>query len=224
MKRIILGVVLTPVVLLLALILRGTVFAPTYDVPSIAAAPPYKDAALMERAWSLPVASTFDRRVVAQSNGSVCGPSSLANVLRSFGDASASQDTVLEGTGKCRTGMCLMGLTLDELADIARQKSSRKVTVHRDLDLEQFRVHLRRTNDRARRYTINFHRGLLFGKGHGHHSPIAAYLEAEDLVFVLDVNADFGPWLVPSERLFKAMDSVDGSSGKKRGLIEISTD
>ena len=39
------------------------------------------------------------------------------------------------------------------------------------------------------------------------------------LVLVLDVNADFGPWLVTSERLFTAMDSVDSSSGKKRGLL-----
>lgn len=36
---------------------------------------------------------------------------------------------------------------------------------------------------------------------------------------MLDVNDKFGPWLVSSERLFRAMDSVDSSSGKKRGLL-----
>jgi len=66
---------------------------------------------------------------------------------------------------------------------------------------------------------VNFHRGLLFGKGTGHHSPIAGYLEAEDLVLVLDVNEKFGPWLVSSERPFRAMDSIDSSSGTKRGLL-----
>jgi hypothetical protein len=199
--------------------LRATVFAPRYDVPSIAATPQYQDGPLLERAWALPVAKTYDHRVVWQSNGSVCGPASVANLLRSLGDAGASQATVLDGTGKCRTGLCIPGLTLDELADIARRKTNRKITVVRDIGIEELREHLRRTNDLTRRYLVNFHRGLLFGKGVGHHSPIAGYLEAEDLVLVLDVNDSFGPWLVSTPRLFRAMDSVDGSSGKKRGLI-----
>jgi hypothetical protein len=116
--------------------------------------------------------------------------------------------------------MCFVGLTLDEVAELVRRRG-RKATVHRDLDLAAFRAQLKRTNDPSRRFLVNFHRGLLFRRGHGHHSPIAGYLEAEDLVFVLDVNGDFGPWLVSSERLFGAVDSIDESSGKKRGLIEI---
>jgi hypothetical protein len=36
---------------------------------------------------------------------------------------------------------------------------------------------------------------------------------------VLDVNEKFKPWLVKSERLFKAIDTAD--SGKKRGLLRI---
>jgi hypothetical protein len=59
----------------------------------------------------------------------------------------------------------------------------------------------------------------LFGKGVGHHSPIAGYLEDRDLVFVLDVNAKFGPWLVPSERLYQAMNAPDASTGAQRGLL-----
>jgi hypothetical protein len=72
-----------------------------------------------------------------------------------------------------------------------------------------------------RRYLVNFQRGLLFGKGVGHHSPIAGYLEDQDLVFVLDVNGRFGPWLVPGERLFQAMNSPDSSTGASRGLLLI---
>jgi hypothetical protein len=219
-KRVAIGVVLVPLLLFVAIILRGTVFAPTFDVPSIKDTSAYQAPALIDRAWALPVAKTYDHRVVAQSNGSVCGPSSLANIFRSLGDASASQDTVLDGSGKCGTGICFLGLTLDEVGELVRRKG-RKVTVLRDLDLAAFREQMKRTNDPARRFMINFHRGLLFGKGTGHHSPIAGYLEAEDLVFVLDVNEKFGPWLVSTERLFKAMDSVDSSSGKKRGLLEI---
>jgi hypothetical protein len=219
-KRVVIGIVLVPLLLVVAVILRGTVFAPTFDVPSIKDTSAYQDPALVDRAWALPVAKTYDHRVVSQSNGSVCGPSSLANIFRSLGEGSASQDTVLAGSGKCGTGICFMGLTLDEVAELVRRKG-RKVTVVRDLDLAAFRAQMKRTNDPTRRFMINFHRGLLFGKGTGHHSPIAGYLEAEDLVFVLDVNEKFGPWLVSTERLFKAMDSVDSSSGKKRGLLEI---
>jgi hypothetical protein len=199
--------------------LRATVFAPRFDVPSIAATPQYQDPALLDRAWALPVAATFDRRVVSQTNGSVCGPSSVANILRSSGTTDASQAKVIDGTGYCWTGLCIPGLTLDELADLARKKTAKTVTVLRDLTREELRAHLLRSNDPSRRYLVNFHRGLLFGKGTGHHSPIAGYLEAEDLVLVLDVNGKFGPWLVSSERLFRAMDSVDSSSGKKRGLL-----
>jgi len=33
----------------------------------------------------------------------------------------------------------------------------------------------------------------LLSSGGGHHSPLGGCLEAEDLVFVLDVNEKFGP-------------------------------
>jgi hypothetical protein len=220
-RRIILGVVASVVLFFAYFVLRATVFAPTFDVPSIAATPEYKDGALLDRAWSLPVAATYGRTVRSQSNGSVCGPASVANALRSLGDGSATQATVLDGSGKCGSGVCFLGLTLDEVGDLARHKSGRTVTVIRDIGIDELRTHLRRANDPARRYLVNFHRGLLFGKGVGHHSPIAGYLEKEDLVLVLDVNDRFGPWLVATPRLFRALDTVDGSSGKKRGLIVI---
>jgi hypothetical protein len=204
---------------LTALFLRGTVFAPRFDVVSIATAAEYQDPRLLDRAWALPVATTYAHSVVSQSNGSRCGPSTLANAFRSLADSAPSEGAVLAGTGMCITGYCIPGVTLDELATLARKKTQHKVTVLRDLSLDEFRQHLRRSNDPSRRYAINFQRGLLFGKGTGHHSPIAGYLEDRDLVFVLDVNAKYGPWLVSSERLYEAMDSVDSSSGKKRGML-----
>ena len=66
---------------------------------------------------------------------------------------------------------------------------------------------------------MNFSRKLIFGAGVGHHSPIGGYLEDEDLVFVLDVNPDYRPWLVERKRLFAAMDTDDGDN--KRGLLLI---
>ncbi|MDQ0136802.1 hypothetical protein J2T08_004741 [Neorhizobium galegae] len=174
---------------------------------------------LMDRAWTLPVAATFGRNVTWQSNGSRCGPASIANAFRSVGEDETTEAEVLDGTGMCWTGFCIIGLTLDELADLARMKTERKVSVLRDLTADEFREHMKHANDPARRYIVNFTREKIFGAGAGHHSPIGGYLEAEDLVLVLDVNEDYKPWLVERQRLFSAMDTLDGD--KKRGLLLI---
>jgi hypothetical protein len=173
----------------------------------------------VEKAWALPAASTFKRELTWQSNPSLCGPASIANALRSLGETATSETAVLAGTGHCWTGFCFMGLTLDELGDVTRLKTNRTVSVLRDLSPEQFQQHLRRANEPGRRYIINFNRKEIFGAGTGHHSPIGGYLEAEDLVFVLDVNRDYQPWLIERARLFAAMDTWDGK--KKRGLLLI---
>lgn len=174
---------------------------------------------LIDRAWRLPVAATFQRKVSWQSNGSRCGPAAIANAYRSLGEGASTEGKVLAGTGRCWTGICILGLTLDELAEVARANTRRKVTVLRDLNEDQFREHMRRSNDPGRRYIVNFSREQIFGAGVGHHSPIGGYLEDGDLVFVLDVNSDYQPWLVERKRLFAAVDTLDGH--KKRGLILI---
>jgi Phytochelatin synthase len=174
----------------------------------------------IERAWQLPVASTFNREMEWQSNASLCGPASLANIFRSLGDDNTARvETVLAGTGRCPMGVCILGLTLDELADVARRNTGRTVTVLRDLSPAEFREHMKLANDPSRRYIINFSRKAIFGSGAGHHSPVGGYLEAEDLVFVLDVNREFQPWLIERARLYDAMNTFDGHA--KRGLLLI---
>ena len=182
----------------------------------------YQDAALLSRAWALPVAQIYQHDGVDyQGNGSFCGPTSAVNVLRSLGTA-ADQKSILDGTDEHpHFGIIFGGITLDHLADVVRKKSGKKVSVLRDLTLEQFRAEMARANDPALRYIVNFHRGPLFATGGGHHSPIGGYLAAEDLVLVVDVNAKYHPWLVPTARLYEAVDTVDKSTGKKRGLLRI---
>lgn len=194
-----------------------------YDVVSIRELPSYQDPQLLERAWALPVAASYGPDALQfQAKRSYCGPTSLANVMVSLGlDDDATPEAVLEGTGYCWIGQCIPGLTLDELGEIAQQQLDAEVLLLRDLDLASFREHMRNSNDPQRRYVINFLRGPLFRQGGGHHSPIGGYLEQEDLVFVLDVNAEFQPWLVETERLFAAMDTIDSSTEQKRGLLLI---
>ena len=78
----------------------------------------------------------------------------------------STEPEVLAGTGRCwLLGFCIPGLTLDELADVARVHSTRRVTVLRDLTEDAFRTLLREANDPARRYIVNFSRDRIFGAG-----------------------------------------------------------
>ena len=102
-----------------------------------------------------------------QSNQSLCGPASIANILRSFGESTDTESKVLAHTTKCWSGICFLGLSLDELADVTRTATKRSVTVLRDLTPEAFRDELRHVNDPNRRYVINFTRAPIFGSGVG---------------------------------------------------------
>lgn len=181
----------------------------------------FQDPTLLEEAWALPVAKTFPHPPLSQTNPSACGPTAVANVLRSSALTTTSDEVAAHGAG-CFCGICIGGLTLSQLATAARASAPGwTVTELHPASLEEFRAALRQANEPSRRLIINFTRRPLFGAGGGHHSPIGGYLEAEDLVFVLDVNESFGPWLVSSARLFEAMDTVDASSGEKRGLLQM---
>src|SRR5262245_52243260 len=142
---------------------------------------------LLAAAWRLPVAAIYrDTRLEWQKPRALCGPTSIANALRSFG-TEVDRDTLLDGTGLSTLfGYRLAGMTLDQLAEVVRAKSTRRATVLRDLDLGAFIEHLRLANDPARRYIVNFSRHGAGGHGGGHHSPIAGYLEDADRALVLD--------------------------------------
>lgn len=202
-----------------ALVPHASIGTPT--VVSIKSSHDYQNPALLKKAWALPVAQLYARKIEFQRNGSVCGPASLANVAHSLGQ-STDQKTILRDTGTATVlGYLPRGLTLDQLAAIAALKLGHKVTVLRNLTLAQFREELVRVNDTSRRYIVNFTRAPLFGVGGGHFSPVAGYLPDENLVFVLDVNDQYEPWLTTPERLYEAMDTVDADANAKRGLLLI---
>ena len=191
------------------------------NVVSIKETSAYQNPALLAAAWQLPVAALYRADIEYQRNGSVCGPTSVANVLHSM-QRPGDQASVLKASGLTTVmGYLPQGITLDQMAEVSAQSTGGHVSVLRDLSLANFREHLRQSNDPAHRYIINFTRAPLFGSGGGHHSPIAGYLAEQDLVLVLDVNEQYGAWLVTPERLFEAMDTLDAGAGKKRGLLLI---
>jgi hypothetical protein len=223
-SRIFVGALVAGVALLAAFGAKSN-FAPNQfaNVSSIEKTREYQDPALLARAWQLPVAATYRAsQYDYQHNQSFCGPTSVVDIVRSMGRRQ-TQDTVLEGSEVWTLFGYVVpaGMTLDEEASLVRLKTGLPVKVLRDLDLAAFRAELSHLNDLSRRYVINFSRGPLFGRGHGHHSPLLGYLTDDDLVFVGDVNRDFGPWLVKPERLFEAMNTIDDSSGKKRGMLVV---
>jgi hypothetical protein len=188
-------------------------------VPSIERSRSYQDPALLRVAWGLPVASRYGRYSFEfQSNQSVCGPASVANMLHSLGERSTQEQVLASSPKQAWFGYLLGGLTLDQLGDLMSRRTGRPVRILRGLDLAEFRAEMRLVNDPSRRVVANFHRGPLFGRGHGHISPVLAYLPDRDLVLVGDVNAEYRPFLVSTERFWRAVDTIDPDSGKKRGL------
>lgn len=221
------AVVLAILIAVLAFRIVPLLLAPNAHagVASIESGRDYRDDVALAAAWALPVAATYDRQGYEyQVNQSFCGPASLANLLRSTG-RKLTQAQIVEG-GPYRTwfGYLVPGLTLDELAELLRLRGGKPVTVIRDVSLAEFRRHMARTNDPSRRYVVNFHRGPLFGRGHGHFSPILGYLADRDLVLVGDVNAAYRPFLVSSEILWRGTDTVDSETGKERGLAWMSVE
>ena len=183
----------------------------TAAAPSIKSHPTWQRADLLAKAWALPVAKLY---APLQSQGftSICGPTSVSNVLRSM--------RVRAGKNPLK-GFGVRAMSLEQVANESADVVPTGWTVRavRPASADELRAELRASNDQRRRLITNFARSSLFGGGSGHHSPIGGYLEEEDLAFVLDVNAGYGPWLVSTERLFDAMNTVaDWSTGKTRGL------
>src|SRR5262249_36785157 len=130
-------------------------------VVSIETTETYKDPALIAKAWQLPVAATYRAaQFDFQRNQSFCGPTSVVDVLRSFGRKSTQSD-VLDGS-KVWTVLGYVvpaGMTLDEEADLLSLRTGAPVKVLRDLDLASFRAELPRMNNTSLRYIVNFSRG-----------------------------------------------------------------
>lgn len=166
---------------------------------------------MLERAWALPSAQRY-QPLLSQSVLSICGPTSVANVLRSMG--------VDRGKNPFKR-LGLRAMSLDQVTDesAAVVPDGWRVETVRVPDVDALRAELRASNEPTHRTIANFSRRVLFGHGGGHHSPLGGYLEDEDLVFVLDVNRSYGPWLVSAERLLEAMSTTDRGDGRSRGLV-----
>lgn len=176
----------------------------------------YRDRVLIEEAIRAPVARAYlGQAFEYQPSGPFCGPTSVRNVLNSMEHGVNRLVATREIDAR--------GSTLDEEASLLERQSNAPVVLRRDLDFATFKTILQGANDPRQRLIINFHRAPMFARGAGHFSPILAYLSAQDLVLVGDVNPSYGIYLVESRRLFEAMDTVDPATGQKRGIVAVSS-
>jgi hypothetical protein len=175
----------------------------------------------LERALGAAPAQTYLSDFRFQQTGSTCGPASLRNVLTSFGDAIASE-RALFGDDRLSWWKALgTGMTLDELAALARANTSRQVEVLRPETLHEFQAALSGVNMPGSRLIVNFDRAPLFGVAVGHFSPVGGYDPATGLVTLLDVTEGYGFSLVPDRLLFDATRTIDPMAGRARGLLRI---
>lgn len=161
-----------------------------------------------------------------QSTGSFCGVASSVTVLGALGTPQSQRAFFTEEASAVRPMMSVMfgGMSLPELAGLLEAHELATRAVHAaDSSLDEFRAVIQRNLRTADDYLlVNYQREVL-GQGRvGHISPIGAYDTESDTVLILDTAAHKYPhtW-VPVPMLFSAMDTVDGSSGKTRGYVEV---
>ncbi len=115
------------------------------------------------------------------------------------------------------------GLTLDELACIARCNGATTEVTHADRSsIDAFRAALTRTatHPEGPFLVAAYSRKVMGQTGEGHFSPIAGWHPSRDLVLILDVaRFKYPPHWVPVERLWLAMQAWDAACGEARGWM-----
>jgi hypothetical protein len=159
-----------------------------------------------------------------QEHWSSCGPASLRNVLGSLGRPVARERDLFDDDTGGWLRMWLTGMTLDEVAALAKEADIGRIRVWRDFSESQFRDLLASLDSPERRLIANFDRAPLHGVSLGHFSPIAGYDPTSNRVVLLDVTPGFGIQLVPVSQLYAAINTTDPVTGRARGLIVIDTD
>ena len=117
------------------------------------------------------------------------------------------------------------GMTLDQNVALWRAHGVEAVGTHAaDSSVEKFRAIVKQNLATPNDYLlVNYSRKPLGEDGGGHFSPLAAYDEHSDEVLIMDVTAyNYPPTWAPLPLLWQAMNTIDSSSGKTRGFVEVS--
>lgn len=117
------------------------------------------------------------------------------------------------------------GMTREQMAETLSQQGVRAVSVPGDtLSVEALRRLLKETlTDDGKFVLANYYRQSLGQVGGGHWSALAAYDQQSDRVLILDVaKYKYPPAWVSLPVLQQALDTIDTTSNKPRGLVIVS--
>ena len=174
-------------------------------------------------------ASSADHRVlsetfIVQQKASWCGVASAVTVLNADG-ANLTQkgfftDEVTDIRPWCAT--TLAGMAIGDLSQMLEAHGAEaEVKRARSSTLEAFQAALKSNmSDPSNWLIVNYGRSVLGEQGGGHISPISAYSEEKDMVLLLDTAGYKYPFhWVPTDSLFKAMETSDSETDKSRGWV-----
>jgi hypothetical protein len=168
-----------------------------------------------------------------------CGAASMASVLNSLPTKNRpvapqfspykyfTQDSLfIESTDKIisKENVATGGLTLDQLRQFLEVwEANPTIYYGSTLTLHQLRALIISTlSNPNQRMIVNFDRKALGQIGHGHFSPIGAYDSKTDSVLILDVaKYKYPPVWTKTSDLFNAIQGIDPTSGKSRGIAQI---
>lgn len=168
-----------------------------------------------------------------------CGPASIASALNSLQTKNRpvapqfkpypyfTQDSLfVESTNKiiAKDKVMTSGLTLEQLGQFLDVWAANpKIYYGSELSISQLRKLITSSlSNPHQRLIVNFNRAAIDQLGHGHFSPIGAYDSKTDSVLILDVaKYKYPPVWVKATDLLTAVKGIDPSSGKSRGLMQI---
>lgn len=170
------------------------------------------------------LAGTF----VAQALVSYCGVASSVTVLNAIGRDTTQDRFFTPEASRVRPRHKVMfgGMSLPELGGLLAAHGVVVTLRHADeSSVDEFRgVVARNLADPGDFLLVNYERGVLGQGPVGHISPLAAYDRDSDTVLVMDTASyKYPPTWVPLSRLYEAMNTTDGASGRTRGYVEVST-
>ncbi len=184
----------------------------------------YQDDKLINKVVQSPVAQAYIQGGLEyQLREGFCSSATIRCILKSIPNMSYENIPPVKGGASIPT-------IVKNNIDNATNGLTKTTIVYGSDGYDAFRQVLKKANDPRFRVGANFLRSPLFGyispwfvPFHfilglfgGHFSPIIGYLEDEDLVAIFDVNHTYGGiYLVESQRLFGAIDTIDLSVKNK---------
>lgn len=119
-----------------------------------------------------------------------------------------------------------IGMTREEMVEALNRQGVKATSVAGDsISTDELRTLLRKSlGDDGRFVLANYFRAALGQVGGGHWSALAAYDETTDRVLILDVaKYKYPPAWVELTTLGNAINTLDSTSNKTRGLVIVST-